>query len=86
MTTLKAGDKVRVVEHDDATRLPAEGGRVLRAEVIAADGTYVSVAYENGQGDTFWRESGWRAWDGGFRWRIEALAAVAEKFSTEGEQ
>ena len=94
MTSLKPGDEVRVVEHDDATRAPKEGGRVLHAVVSDGEtnlgpGQYILVRYDTGQPDTFWRKSGWRAWDSEFRWRlepVEALAEVARTFAPVTEE
>jgi hypothetical protein len=77
---LKVGDVVVVVEHDEATRTPREGGRRLPARVVDAfgggeEGIYVHVVYEDrainrGRPDVFYRDSGWRAWDGVMRWRL----------------
>lgn len=72
---LKVGDPVLVVEHDEATRTPREGGRRFRARVTALEGSYVQVDYEDegvnrGRRDVFWADSLWRAWDGAFRWRL----------------
>jgi hypothetical protein len=70
MSDLKAGDRVSVTEHDDATRQPKPGGEVLPATVTGTTGLYVHVKLASGIRATFWRESLWRAWDGEFRWRI----------------
>ena len=79
MVTLKPGDEVRVVEHDDSTRSPLEGGDAYPAEVVAADSSYVRVRYSDGPlegaADTFWAGSLWRAWDGWFRWRLQPVKA-----------
>jgi len=74
--TPKVGDPVVVVEHDEATRTPREGGRRLPARVVNVEGIYVQVGYEDravnqGRPDVFYRDSGWRAWDGVMRWRLE---------------
>lgn len=78
-TTLKAGDPVVVVEHDEATRTLREGGRRIPARVVAAEGVYVQVDYEDravnrGRPDAFYQDSGWRAWDGALRWRLERVS------------
>jgi hypothetical protein len=76
MTDWKGGDSCRVIEHDEATRQPKPDGRVLPATVTDVNGTYVAVAVEVGgslvfQGPVyFYAESGWKAWDGEFRWRL----------------
>lgn len=76
MTEWKPGDRCRVVEHDDATRQPKQGGRVLPATVTGVNGPYVAVKAEGGGSIGilgplyFWGESGWTAWDGEFRWRL----------------
>lgn len=72
---MKVGDPVVVVEHDEATRTPRKGGRRFPARIVATEGIYVQVAYEDravhrGRPDAFYRESLWRAWDGAFRWRL----------------
>lgn len=78
-STLKVGDPVVVVEHDEATRTPREGGQRLPARIVDAvggdDSIYVHVVYEDpslnrGRPDVFYRDSGWRAWDGVMRWRL----------------
>lgn len=73
--TLKAGDRVVVVEHDEATRTPREGGRRHPGRVVKTEGIYVQVDYDDrtvngGRTDLFYGESGWRAWDGAMRWRV----------------
>jgi len=74
---LTAGQNVRVVEHDDATRLPKPGGLTFGAEVTEVTEVYVLIRYTEPSPtqwlvarDQFWRDSGWRAWDGEFRWRL----------------
>lgn len=72
---LKVGDPVFVVEHDEATRAPREGGRRYPARVVGTEGIYIQVDYEDqtvnrGRPDAFYAESGWRAWDGVMRWRL----------------
>ncbi|MGI5422948.1 hypothetical protein [Actinomadura luteofluorescens] len=77
---LKDGDRVVVVEHDDATRRPREGGRRFPARVVKTEGIYIQVDYldrtvNRGRPDVFFKESLWRAWDGAFRWRLTAEGA-----------
>ncbi|OLT12945.1 hypothetical protein BJF79_03330 [Actinomadura sp. CNU-125] len=64
-----------VVEHDEATRTPLEGGRRHLGRVVEAEGIYIQVAYEDrtvnrGRPDLFYKDSWWRAWDGAMRWRL----------------
>jgi hypothetical protein len=73
--TLKVGDPVFVVEHDETTRTPREGGRRYPARVASVEGIYVQVDYEDravnrGRPDAFYKDSAWRAWDGVMRWRL----------------
>lgn len=72
---IQVGDRVLVVEHNDQTRQPLEGGDIHPGVCVAADGLYVQVRYDDqalhsGRPDVFYKESGWRAWDGQFRWRL----------------
>lgn len=81
MIQVQSGDEVRIVEHDDATRQPREGGEVIPATVFrVTDGSaYVQVRTERYGLLSFWRDSGWHAWDGEFRWRLipaDEMAAV----------
>lgn len=78
-TPLKVGDPVVVVEHDEATRAPREGGRRYPARVVddfgGGESIYIHIVYEDrslnrGRPDVFYRDSGWRAWDGAMRWRL----------------
>ena len=89
---LKPGDPVVVVEHDDQTRQPRPGGRRFNATVTSAEGIYLAVRYNDDQQglsavghrtDQFYAESGWRSWDGAFRWRLEAVTTAS---STEEGQ
>jgi hypothetical protein len=73
LTRFRRYQDVAAVEHDDSTRQPLEGGRVKPASVIELGGIYVQVRYENGSKDAYYQESGWRAWDGVFRWRLVPL-------------
>ena len=73
--TLKVGDQVVVVEHDEAIRQPRENGRRLRGTVARTEGIYIQVDYEDhtvngGRTDVFYKETWWRAWDGAMRWRL----------------
>lgn len=74
-STLRVGDSVVVVEHDEATKQPREGGRRFPGRVVSTEGIYVQVDYEDhtvhrGRTDVFYRDSLWRAWDGALRWRL----------------
>lgn len=74
---LKVGDRVTVVEHDEATREPKEGGRSLPARISSVEGLYIHALYDDrtvnrGRPDLFYQESMWRAWDGALRWRLMA--------------
>jgi hypothetical protein len=73
--TLNVGDQVMVVEHDEATRTPKQGGRKFPGRVVAMEGIYIQVGYEDkavnrGRPDPFYADSLWRAWDGALRWRL----------------
>lgn len=75
MAEFKAGDRVRIVEHNDDTREPKPGGKVREGTVTAVNGLYAVAKYEDHWGGgkvtaSFYRESGWAAWDGEFRWRL----------------
>lgn len=75
MAEMKVGDPVVVVEHDEATRAPREGGRRYPARVVGTEGIYIQVNYDDhtvnrGRPDACYAESGWRAWDGVMRWRL----------------
>lgn len=81
--TPKVGDRVVVVEHDEATRTPREGGRRHLGRVVSAEGIYVQVDYEDrslngGRTDLFYRDSGWRAWDGAMQWRLTTAPGARE--------
>ena len=70
MTTIKAGDEVRVLD--------LTGGCDPKVATVAAlQGAYIIVRYERPtlgrRVDQFYAESGWRAWDGELRWRIESF-------------
>jgi hypothetical protein len=71
-----AGQRVIVVEHDDRTREPRPGGDRHPGTVLAVEGIYAQVCYDDpaangGRPDAFYAGSGWRAWDGEFRWRLQ---------------
>lgn len=73
--TPKVGDAVVVVEHDEATRTPHEGGRRYPARIAGTEGIYLQVRYDDpklnsGRADVFYKSSLWRAWDGALRWRL----------------
>jgi hypothetical protein len=77
---LKVGDQVVVVEHDEATREPRQGGKRFPGRIASAEGIYIQVDYDDrsvnrGRLDVFYKESGWRAWDGAMRWRLMAQEA-----------
>ena len=72
---MQVGDSVLVVEHDEATRTPRDGGHQFPARVVDTEGIYVQVDYEDrtihgGRPDPFYKSSLWRAWDGQMRWRL----------------
>ena len=84
MTTFNKGDRVTVVEHDDAARRPRPGGREFPAFVRAVRGRYVEVVYDDPTltrtgADVFWRESRWRAWDREFRWRLRGAGGRPDR-------
>lgn len=73
--TPAVGDRVVVVEHDEATRTPRENGRRHPARIAGTEGIYYQVTYQDrtlngGRTDVFYRDSLWRAWDGALRWRL----------------
>jgi len=76
--TFHLHEEVAAVEHADSTRQPREGGKVKLATVTKLGGIYVQVRYEGGALDGFYAESGWRAWDGEFRWRLMPLCSRCE--------
>jgi hypothetical protein len=78
MTTFRVGQDVAVVEHDDATRKPREGGQVWAASVTSLSGPYVRANVEGHGLVTFWLESGWTAWTGGFGWRLVPVCERCE--------
>jgi hypothetical protein len=75
---MQVGDEARVVEHNDSDRTPKPGGKIRRATVTEVGGIYVRVRYQETEEwpgthfDAFYKESGWRAWDGMFSWRLES--------------
>lgn len=46
------------------------GSEPIPAMVSAISKLYVSVEFTTGKRTNFYRESGWRAWDGEMRWRL----------------
>lgn len=80
--TWEAGQECLLVEHDDATRRPREGGEVIRAMVTLVTGLYVRAVCLDGSlaGEAFqvWASSGWTAWDGWFKWRLLKPAEFQE--------
>ena len=84
MTPFRQHQEVAVVEHDDSTRQPREGGKVHYATVTDVTKAYIIVSYHDrsvygGKRDQFWEGSGWRAWDGWFRWRLVPLCTRCER-------
>ena len=80
MTPIKAGDEVRVLDLVGVAD-------PVHAVITGTEGAYIQVRYDTGRTDQFYAESGWRAWDGELRWRIESFvdAEVARTFTeTEG--
>jgi hypothetical protein len=70
-TRFRRYQDVVIVEHDDRTREPKQGGEVMQpATVTAIEGAYVRARTEFGITLVFWAESGWTAWDGMFQWRL----------------
>lgn len=79
---LAVGDRVVVVEHHDGSRSPVDGGERHGGRIVAAEGWYLQVAYDDpamngGRPDPFWAGSRWRAWDGWFHWRVEPATGAA---------
>lgn len=80
------GMACRVTEHDEEAREPREGGQVLPAVVERVSAVYVRAGGNGLPVRDFYRESGWSAQAGDFRWRLlpagdEDAAAAA---GTEG--
>jgi hypothetical protein len=92
MTQVHVGGEVVVVEQDRDTRAPKPGGRRFPAKVEAAEGIYLQVRYADksvngGKPDQFYTDSGWRAWDGDLRWRLEPAGnAPVSDAATSREQ
>lgn len=63
------GMACRVVEHDDATRRPVPGGRVIPATVCSTGPVYVRARSEERGVQTFYL-SGWLSGDGTHRWKL----------------
>jgi hypothetical protein len=84
VTPFRQHQEVAVVEHDDSTRQPREGGKVHYATVTDVTKAYIIVSYHDrtvfgGKRDQFWNGSGWRAWDGWFRWRLVHVCTRCER-------
>jgi hypothetical protein len=84
VSEFRQGDRVRVVEHDDSTRQPRDGGRVYEATVEVAGNAYVQARLDDGKLRDFYQGSGWLAWDGLFRWRLMP-APADETAATTGQ-
>ena len=72
---LEVGQRVTATEYDESTRAPRHDGQCYPATVTALEGIYVQVRYDSealnsGRPDSYYAESGWRAWDGCLRWRL----------------
>jgi hypothetical protein len=73
---LLEGERVRAVDHV-GTHPPFEG------LIAALSKAYVQVAYDDpdagygGRTDTYFAGSGWRAWDGEKRWRLQVVRHCA---------
>lgn len=81
---LEVGTRVVVVEHNDRTREPLEGGDRHPATITALTELCVHVTYDDpaitgGRHDMFWRETLWRASDGWFRWRLQLVNPDTEE-------
>lgn len=73
MTTFKPGDRCRVVEHDEETYEPIEGGKVYEAVVEHGGITLVNARLRIGSRTgvwTFWQGGGWGATPELSRWRL----------------
>lgn len=87
MAEFKAGDRVRIVEHDDVTREPKPGGREFPATVIRVMGAYVYAKPDEsetflGKSVQFWADSGWTAWARRFSFRL--LPVTGEEAGAPG--
>lgn len=76
MSAWQAGQRVRAVQQQG----PWGPAGPYPGTVAEVTGAYVNVRYDDDSImahtpsglDTFWEDSGWRAWDGETRWRLEA--------------
>jgi hypothetical protein len=87
VTNFKPADRCRVVEHDDATGEPREGGKVHEAVVDWAGNTYVQARVKRGSRTglwVFWQGSGWAVTGELHRWRL--IPATDEIAATAGEE
>lgn len=85
----EVGQRVTIVEHDDATRRPKPGGGTMTGEVVrAAEGSpYVVLSVDGFMGlQTYWRESGWPAWTARFTWRIVTAQPVTAPSGAEEDR
>jgi hypothetical protein len=79
MTALHTADRVTVVEHTDADRRPRACGKLYGAGIIKVTRLYIAIAY-NDQAltrtgtDLFYADTGWRVFDGEYRWRLRGPA------------
>jgi hypothetical protein len=76
VTRFQLHQDVAVVEHDDATRKPREGGKVIPAMIVRAadDSSFVQARGDGLYGPlSFWRDSGWPAWTGRHTCRLVPL-------------
>ena len=74
MTPIKAGDEVRVLDLVGVAD-------PVHAVITGTEGAYIRVRYDTGRTDQFYADSGWRAWDGELRWRLESFVPVARTFT-----
>lgn len=76
MTTFRIGQDAAVVEHDDATRKPREGGKVIPARVHGTNGVFTTIDSDREPWDEhpalFDTDSGWAA-RAEYVWRLVSL-------------
>lgn len=88
MIQVQEGGPVLVVQHDNQTRQPRRDGRRFAAHVTEITGIYILVTFDDPavhrqfvrdptNSDSYYRESGWRAWDGAFCWRLQPVSEAA---------
>lgn len=85
MTEWKAGDRCRVVEHDEKTMRPKPDGMARPATVEYASRVIVEARLDDGSLWIFHQGLGWLATDGMFRWRLMPASDEAAT-AAEGEQ